>query len=239
MHLDLDDAPGSTRDPERFVDFYESMYLPYIGAVYGDGALFHSLESLRRIVSDSELLLIKRDHEVIAGQVLIYQHKQARTREIGVKDGQREYVKAGAVGALYYYGLQHLKNRGYARVDVGASRAWLNDGVLQFKKKWGMELTGVGANGLVIQPREFTDGIAAFLGRNPFITLRDGVLDGAFFLRGKTLLGAADVRRLHRDYYLRGMGSLAVFPLAEGPCSIENPGDVSEISLRQPILMGS
>ncbi len=217
-----------TSDSQRIVEFYQTMYLPYIRNVFGDTALLHSLEKLLKMNESVELLLVKRDEEALAGQILIYEGDHVRTREIGVKEGKREYVKAGVMGALYYYGLLHLKERGCSHVSLGESRAWLNDGVLKFKKKWGMELADSSANGFCIRFQRITDGISAFLTANPFITLDNGIIDGAFFADQSCNLTAKDVIRLHRDYYFPGMRKLSIYPLGDNSCNIEIPGELAD-----------
>jgi len=216
-----------TCDERLIEDFHRNMYVPYIRNVYGPAALYHSLQSLQRLQGSVELLLIRKDDEILAGQILVYEGGDVRTREIGVRNGDRRYLRAGVMGAIYYYGLLHLQGKGFASVGLGGSRAWLNDGVLRFKKKWGMKLGRTWPSGFLLAPRGVTAGTAAFLRQNPFIALRNGGLEGVTFVAGNKPWAAADVRRLYRDYYYEGMRRLSIYPLVPGPQQIEIPEDIA------------
>jgi len=227
-----------TCDEHAIEDFHRNMYVPYIKNVYGAAALYHSLESLRLLQGRVELLLIKRDDEVLAGQILVYEDGRVRTREIGVRNGDRRYLKAGVMGAIYYYGILHLKEKGFSTAGLGGSRAWLNDGVLRFKKKWGMRLGRYWPSGFVLAPGTVTAGVAAFLMQNPLIALRNGGLEGVIFVTGNEPWSAADVRRLYRDYFYEGMRQLSIYPLADGLKQFDIPEELARQLRRRETFLG-
>jgi len=218
-----------TSDDERISDFHRDMYVPYIRNTFGPAALFHSLEDLKKSKGTIELLVIRRDEEVLAGQIIVYEHDGVRTREIGVKNGDRQYVKAGVMGALYYYGLLHLQSRGFKTVGLGGSRAWLNDGVLRFKKKWGMRLGKPWPSGFLLVAPKRSEGAAAFLANNPFLSITEGRLEGTVFSDSSGAISARYVKKLHRDYFYEGMSKLLIYPLRSDYCRTEIPDELAGV----------
>ena len=94
------------------------------------------------------MILIKFKDQEIAGSLIAYKGHNARLWCFGIKDANPDYVKMGAFGALYYFSFQYLKNKGFKQVGVGGSRPFLNDGVLNYKKKWGLRITDLISQGI-------------------------------------------------------------------------------------------
>lgn len=214
-------------DDKEISDFHRNMYVPYIRNTFGPSALFHSLESLKRSDGTIELLIIRKDGEAVAGQILVYEHDGVRTREIGVKNGDRQYVKAGVMGALYYYGLMHLQSKGFGTIGLGGSRAWLNDGVLRFKKKWGMRLGKPWPSGFLLVAPTKSEGVAAFLANNPFASVTNGQLEGVVFSESRQTISAKETKKIHRDYFYEGMSKLLIYPLCGDFSGTEIPDDIA------------
>ena len=137
-----------TNEASRLSDFYYHMYLPYISKRFGDVALIDNYQLLKRRFHTCDLILIKFKDQEIAGSLIAYKGHNARLWCFGIKDANPDYVKMGAFGALYYFSFQYLKNKGFKQVGVGGSRPFLNDGVLNYKKKWGLRITDLISQGI-------------------------------------------------------------------------------------------
>ena len=170
-----------TKSPSKFDEFYNTMYVPYITKAYGRTAHLMSYERMKELERQSELMLVTRYGEPLAGQILVYEHDRVRCWSIGVKDGNHDYVKMGAQAALYWYEIQYLSDRGYKAMHVGVSRAFLRDGVLQFKNKWGMNILRPTRKGLLLKPLRNSEGAMSFLENNPFIEYKDEKYVGIAF----------------------------------------------------------
>jgi hypothetical protein len=205
------------RDQKIFFDFYHDMYVPYVKKVHGDRAILHSYTDLLKKFEKSELLLIKMGNEFVSGQILIYENGKVRTRELGIKDADFRFVKAGAAAALYYFGLTYLKDRGFQYVNLGGSRAFLNDGVLQFKKKWGIQLILHQPNIFILQPLQATAGVRGFLHNNPIIYQKDGELNGAIFLSDYSRITGKTFKNFQKKYSFNGLKELNYFTLKDEP----------------------
>lgn len=172
---------ATERAPERIYKFYEEMYIPYVRAVYGTRAFVASRTELDAMMVKAELLLVRRQHEAVAGQIILHEGGRPRTWLTGVKHGDRRYVRDGAIAALYHFSTELLATRGFERVHTGASRPFLNDGVLRYKSKWGMRIADRAPKWFRLSLVRPSAGVAAFLASNPFLFEVSGKFYGAVF----------------------------------------------------------
>ncbi|BAU48098.1 hypothetical protein SVA_1536 [Sulfurifustis variabilis] len=161
----------TTRAPSEIYRFYCEFYEPYIRSTFGACACLSSWEEVEARLPQSELFWIMRDGERLAGQIVLYEPERVRAWCLGVKSGARELVRAGVIAALYQAEIQHLAGNGYTRLHVGASRPFLTDGVLRFKRKWGMRLVDHSDRGLLLTVRRASEPLRAFLAGHPFVSL--------------------------------------------------------------------
>jgi len=212
LHFEL------TNELSQFHNFYHNMYLPYITKAHDDRAVITKYDFMKKFFRDCELLLIKKDEEYIAGILIAYNYtkKRARLWCIGVKDGNSDYIKDGASGAIYYFSLLHLKEKGYKRVSVGLSKAFLKDGVLRYKKKWGHRIIGTYKIGFLIKPLSKTAAVEGFFLNNPFIYVRKNRLNGAVFVEDGQSFSKEDFQKFYKDYCLNGVSKLFIYRFGQG-----------------------
>jgi hypothetical protein len=197
-----------------FERFYSEMYEPYITAIYGDRAFSMSHRELMGARDHGELLLVKMRGEAVAGLVILYEEGGPRAWSLGVKDGNREYVKAGALRALDYLLVSYLADKGHATVHMGASRPFLKDGVLRHKRRIGMRLTDHAGTGFALRPTAESGGAGAFLVSNPFIFERDNAYTAAVFF-GPGTEPRQEVSKLLTEYGMPGLQGLALFTVPD------------------------
>lgn len=202
-----------TREKEKFVEFYNQMYVPYIKNTYGKEALYHSLEGILKRFDYSELLLIKDGQAPVSGEVIIYEKHGPKLLCLGVLNGDRRYVRAGAIAALFYFRLLYLKSKGYTEIDLGASRVFLNDGVLNYKKKWGMYLTKLRGNGFLIHQLTLKTGIKSFLINNPFINSEADGFSSVYFSDKNMTITKRQEKRITNAFNAHGIRKLIVYQL--------------------------
>jgi hypothetical protein len=208
--------------PPQFHNFYYNMYLPYISKVYTNGAFITEYDSMKKIFRNGDLLLIKRAGEYIAGILLGYSENEASLCFLGVKDGNSNYIKEGAIGALYYFSVSYLRGKGYQWINVGRSRAFFKDGVLKYKKKWGLQLIDPSETGFLIKPLSKTPGVKGFFLNNPFIYMDRMGLCGAIFVETDEFLSEKELTKIYKDYYLMGIDKLVVYRFGEGDSGIQH-----------------
>jgi hypothetical protein len=204
-----------TNDLNQFHNFYYNMHLPYITEAFGDRAVILSYEFMksefRKHGLYNDLLLIKKEEEYIAGMLMGYSKKGIYLHPLGVKDGNFDYVKDGVIGALFYFPLIYSRERGYENVNFGLTRAFLKDGVFQFKKKRGMQITGTSHMGFALKPLSMSGAVKGFLLNNPFLYMDEMGFNGAVFIDNGQPLSEGDFERICKDYYLPGMSKLFIY----------------------------
>jgi hypothetical protein len=204
-----------TNELNQFDHFYHHMYLPYITKTFGSTAVISNYDFLRSNFKKrglySDLLMIKKNNEYIAGTLLGYTKTRTRLSHIGVKNGNRDYVKDGAIGALFYFSILFSREKGYERMSFGLARTFLNDGVLQFKKKRGMQILDTTKIYFRIKPLKKTVGVMGFFLNNPFICMNNKKLNGAIFVENDLVFTDKYFERIFKDYYLHGMSKLMIY----------------------------
>lgn len=173
------------RGRECLSTFYEEMYRPYVRNVYGARAVITPKSEVESNAEHAELVLVCEQGQPVAGQIMLYDGSEVRGWLIGVKDGDRRHVRAGAIAAIYHHTLRYLTNRGYERVHAGASRPFLNDGVLRYKAKWGMRISDHASKWFALRLPPLSDGALSFLAHNPFVHEVAGKYYGALFVRDR------------------------------------------------------
>ena len=205
-----------TRDPARFKWFYDTMYLPYVMRVHGDRSMPTPWNELECSLPQSELLFVRKGEDCIAGSVLCDMGDgRVRAWLIGVKQGDPAYAKMGAAAALYYLEIQHLLRSGYKHMHYGSTRAFLHDGVLHFKKKYGPGL--VGSDGCVFHLRvaRGSEGVNGFLANNPFMTHEGDTFYGNFFVDDTGGIDKETIRKELSRNYIRGVDEQRVYSLKD------------------------
>ncbi len=210
-------------DPEEFDLFYHTMYVPYAKKVHGEGAVIADYERLKKQRQNQKMLFILQQGQTIAGCLIQYEGRRPHLLYMGIKDSDYAHIRAGAMGAIYYFGLLSLGSEGYTRAAVGWSRAFLNDGVLLYKKQRGACLAESYPIGFRLKVAQASAGAKAFLKNNPFITIVKGKYYGALFIDEGQQLSDHAFEEMETKYYMEGMAALIVYPLAPGGSSVPAP----------------
>jgi hypothetical protein len=215
-----------TNEVSQFHKFYYDMYLPYATTRFGKGALIERYDFLKREFQKCNLLLVKKNGEHIAGGLVLHDKSGARLMISGVKDGNLDHVKIGASAAVYHFIFEYLQDKGYKKANLEGSRAFLKDGVLQYKRKWGLRIIGAtGGKGFLIRPISQTAGLKGFLLNNPFVFIDKNGLKGAIFVGADQSLAAEILKKAYRDYYLEGVSKLSIYQFTQ------NNGGIQEVVL--------
>lgn len=221
------------REKEKFIDFYNNMYVPHINKNYGNESTLRSLDNILSKLEYSELLLIKDGEKSVAGEVIVYRRSGPKILCLGVLDGDHRYVKEGVICALYYFRSIYLKKKEYAEVDLGASRGFLNDGVLKFKKKWGINLTAIRGGGFMIHRLTLRAGTKSFLKNNPFIVSEPDGFSSVCFLDENAIGTEKEQNKLIKTLTAPGIKKLLVFQLdADKPIMVFSQNSPVPVEVR-------
>jgi hypothetical protein len=216
------------RDLKSFDYFYKNMHVPYLKKRYGDGAVLSSREEIKAQFDKGELILVKKQGEYISGALVSYEGELASFPYLGVLDGRGDFVAGGAISASYEFVLQHLETTSCRKANFGQSRAFLNDGVLRFKKKYEYEIVNSTIHKFLTKVVSDTNATRAFLRNNPFIMERSGKFYGVVFLDGEVPPAPQTLQEINKQHSHAGLSKLLV-------CSF-SPGDATTRSEeREPL----
>lgn len=155
--------------------FYRELYRPYIESRFGEEGVIVSEAQFLAKCAHARLLLVKQGDTPVGGLVL---HQQGTTlidgwTGIRLQDGAP--LVPGISDVIDYCSLYLAYQEGFSHLDMGTSRAFLSDGTLKYKLRWGARLsTGVVPKGtwtlaLATTRPEVLDMInrAGIIGRRP------------------------------------------------------------------------
>ena len=202
------------RDPAKFDLFYREMYLPYAEKRFGDASLIISRRQMKRVLNKGWLLLVKRDNEVLGGSILKDYEKTCLAHSLGLKDGNIKYLEQGVLTAAYYFIIHWAKDAGFERIDFGYCRPFLRDGIIIYKKRWGMEVQkhdgAMGRGVMGIKFNAFSKAVRRFISGNPFV-LKDGEeLRGLISAQGNQSLTSEGLQLLMRIHDLKGLDGMMI-----------------------------
>jgi len=205
-----------TTEKSQLHRFYHDMYLPYMTHRHGNKTVATSYDELMRYWESGtcELLLIKKENEHIGGHVIVFEENRPRLFIKGIKDGNPRYLKYGAGAVGYYLASSYLAKHGYRSLHWGGSRAFLKDGVLQFKKRRGLRLISKSKAGFLVKPLSPSPGLKGFFLRNPFIYAHRGRLYAAIFVEEDEVCSCDEsLEDLCKSFYLNGLSKVNIYPL--------------------------
>ena len=200
-----------TNETFQLYDFYHNMYLPYITEAHDDEAIVMEYDSIKEEFKNCDLILVKYREEYIGGILIRYIGESAHLWRIGIKNGNKDYLQQGVVGALYYFSLCCLKEKGFKKVGLGDTRAFLKDGVLQYKKKWGMRIISASGTGFLVNILSAKNPDKEIFFRNPFIYMNKEKFEGAIFVENDQLISEKDFREIYKNYYRYGISKLIIY----------------------------
>jgi len=120
--------------------FYHTMYLPLMATRHGQHAVIRSAHELRRAFRRGGIVWVRRGSERIAGGLFEHRRGVLRWVALGTRGGDVTLMKQGALAALYYFEIKYAHDRGCGGINFGGTPPILNDGLLVYKKKWGIGL---------------------------------------------------------------------------------------------------
>ncbi len=202
-------------------DFYRTMYVPYTTSAHGDRSKIMTYGYVKAEFKKrglfTDLLLVKENQESIAGILFRCRKDKAKLSTLGVKDGNPDYVGRGAIAAVFSFAIQYLTEKGYARIDLGASRAFLKDGVLRYKRKWRQRVSSKKGPAFLVKMLCQTQGLRGFLANNPFAYRDTTGLRGAVFVDGDKPLAERDFADIYKGFYVEGLSKLVIYRFDGAP----------------------
>jgi hypothetical protein len=203
-----------THRREDFETFCREMYLPFARQRHGAQIVIRMPGFLRRSFRRGGVNWIIQDDRRVAGSLYTVDGNILRLLCFGTTGGDYEPVRRGALAALYLTAPDLAKMNGCTILDFGGTRPCARDGVLQFKRKWGMNFASksdVRVDMLMRWERPGTPFIQEFLSHSPLLFRENG---------GLSLLAASSTlapTQLRNQLWLNGIDRMHI--LGDVPAS--------------------
>jgi hypothetical protein len=126
---------------DDFQSFYYDMYLPFSRQRHGELTIVRPERNMRLNFRDGGLLWILQGNQRVAGGIYECRKGVMTVVCFGTAGGEYEPVRQGGLAALYLSSAQHAKKVGCTLLNFGLTRACARDGVLRYKRKWGMRFS--------------------------------------------------------------------------------------------------
>lgn len=194
-----------TRDKSLIESFYYKMHVPFVRYRHGNTGYIISYERYKKLSRYAELLLIKKQDTFVAGWFLRHSKRDVFTDLSGFKDGDYKYVKEGAMGALIYFSVLWLKEKGYSKVSLGGTNPFLKDGILKYKVQGGAQISDSFSvsdkSVILIEFFKNTQGLRDLLINNPFIFYPEKRnRHAAIFVENHHLSSHDDLKEIMKPY---------------------------------------
>ena len=205
--------PLMAHNREDFEMFYHSVYLPFTRNRHGDLTFVRNPQDLQRRLRRGGILWVHRDGQRVGG--MLFEHRKPKQTldllALGTVNGDLELIKKGVIAALYYFVIQLAGQLGCTIVDFRGTRPSLSDGLLRYKRKWGVTLydKSDSYHDFLIRWNSFHGAVEEFLSHTPLIFREKGGLS-ALHTDGSQSRRALWTNGLQQIYLLSASGRQAM-----------------------------
>ena len=214
-----------SRSEDDLEEFYHALYLPFIRARHGVMAWPSNLESLRHILRRGGLIWLRDAGERIAALLFDSTSESLHISADGLRDGDLSLMKKGVVSALFYHAVRHAAERNCRFVDFGGCRACLSDGVLRYKRKWGVGLSIRPGNHYytLINWSRWTPVVASFFRDVPVLHQEANQLVAITSASSPEPGTQAEAEKIHQTVWMPGIDKVVVIGDAGWPAGVVAP----------------
>jgi hypothetical protein len=134
-------------------------------------------------------MVISHKGKEVCGVLFEQKDDMMMLRYAGVLQGDIDLIKKGAFSAFYYFFMIYAKEQKMELVNFGGARPFFNDGLFQYKRKWGMKVEPCDLVKEIFGLRIVSESgpLKQFLIHNPFIGMNEkNELIGFVFVDKKT-----------------------------------------------------
>jgi hypothetical protein len=125
-------------DAADWEEFYREMVEPQAVIRHRHSAGLPSVRLRAELTQVGTLHLITRGRERVAGICTVSRGDTLWMALSGVRHGDSILLQQGAGFATFALTFEWARAQGYRRIDAGRTPAFLNDGLHQFKRRWGL-----------------------------------------------------------------------------------------------------
>jgi hypothetical protein len=131
-------AIEQSSSPADWDEFYFTMVAPQAVARHGAVAWIPSRTLMKDFARKGILHLITRGGERVAGICTVPRGDTLWLAISGVRNGDPALLRLGAGVAILALTIEWARGRGFRALDAGRTTPFCNDGLQQFKRRWGL-----------------------------------------------------------------------------------------------------
>lgn len=205
-------------DPQDFEEFYHQMYLPTMNNRHKDLSMPGSYYQMYQRFLHGFLFRINRNSTWVSGGICHNEQDVLVLDFVGVKNGDSQLIKEGALTARYYAAIHWANKHNYKAVDFLGSDPYLRSGLFQYKRKWGSSiyLPSRMHRRIWIKVNRNTPAVTRFLQETPVVIIdEEGNLHGLIAVKAEEMAGftADTIEKLKGHYETPGLKTLIVRPI--------------------------
>jgi hypothetical protein len=197
---------------EDFEEFYRSMYVPFTRWRHGTMAWYANKQALRNHFHRGGLIWLTCGGERVAGLVFEVNGRALGTRAYGTRAGYAGATKKGAATALYFHAIKHAISSGCQFLDLGGCHACLSDGLMLYKRKWGVGIRVRPGNQFhtLVRWAAWNQAVATFLTDVPVLHQSGNRLVGITATDLTSIAMQADADKIYQRVQMPGMDRLVI-----------------------------
>lgn len=228
-----------SHDSQDFEEFYHQMYLPTMEDRHGELSSPKSASEAYQYFRHGFLFRVKRGGVWVSGGVCHLQQDVLMLDMVGVRNGDAQLIREGAMAARYFAAIHWANQYGCKAVNLLGTDPYLKTGLFQHKRKWGATVSVPShlLRQIWIKVRRVTPAVSQFLKDTPLLIVDEaGKLHGLIIVDDAQNASAATKEEWKKHYGTPGLSSLlirSVDNLARETANAKEPDVVI------PILPGS
>lgn len=197
-----------------FEMFYHNMLLPCMEKRHGMQTMKSDKEITRRKFNMGELVKLYMDKDIIGMGLTVHdkENKCYSFNKIGSPYmNDKTIYRAVSIG-LYYFIIKEAFSRGCSNISLGNTRPQLNDGLFQYKRKWGSRIgrPKFFQSNLLFNPKHLNGALGSIFSNNVFLVTEEKAYSAKLIVP-KEKANADDISSIYERYDTKGLNSFKIF----------------------------
>ncbi|MFK7878062.1 MAG: hypothetical protein AB8B71_20215 [Paracoccaceae bacterium] len=224
----------TTNDPSVIKSFYDEFYKAFINSRHSGEVFMTPRISIEQRAREGTILRVIGKEGTVAAGVYFPQGDELCLLVTGMPEALVESPPEAAISALYFFSLQYAFENSYKAVNFMGTRAFPNDGLFQFKRKWGAEVRDTfSIDSILFKPMSKSAKAARFCELFPFIARKGKTLELVLCSTAPEL-NKESCNRLVATYHCNGLNPVRVVHATDQTAGAKH--DYSEDDLKVEVF---
>jgi len=190
--------------------FYYDFYKPTIESIHKESGLVKEFNQIKIFSKKSQIINIRHNNMTMA-LVLIIPTKDGTLYiyAAGLQQDMSEKLKNIANDAIFYFSIKTAQDENFKKIDFGLNRSFLNDGVLNYKKKWGCQFSISPNQVYSIAINTKSKAMKQFLKSNPIFFHEKDHISSIFYFKDEKP-DVKDIESIHKSWKNSGTKNIYI-----------------------------